>query len=61
MYKYSVRMVQQTTWEFEVEAESEEAVDEMIWDWGRDELNESDITDNMWETHIMELGEVKED
>ena len=61
MNKYFVKMVQQTTWEFEVEAESEEQAYEMTFDWGRDELDENDITDNMWELDVMELGEVEED
>lgn len=58
MNNYHVRMVQQTTWEFEVQAESEEEAYAMTFDWGRDELNEDEITDNMWEIDVMELGEV---
>jgi hypothetical protein len=46
-------MVQRTTWEFEVEAESEEAAELMIQDWGRDELDEDEITDNCWEIEIV--------
>jgi len=47
METYQIKMVQRTTWEFEVEADSVEAAELMIQDWGRDEMNEDEITDNL--------------
>lgn len=53
METYQIKMVQRTTWEFEVEAESEEAAELLTQDWGRDELDEDEITDNCWEIEIV--------
>ena len=53
METFQIKMVQRTTWEFEVEAESEEAAELLIQDWGRDEMNEDEITDNYWEIEIV--------
>jgi hypothetical protein len=53
METFQIKMVQRTTWEFEVEAESIEEAELLTQDWGRDELNEDEITDNCWEIEIV--------
>jgi hypothetical protein len=53
MPMYQIKMVQKTTWEFELEAESEDHAEQMTQEWGRDELEEDEITDNCWEIEIV--------
>lgn len=55
MPKYHITMTQHTTWEFELEADSEEHAFELTAEWGRDEMEENEITDNCWETGIDEV------
>jgi hypothetical protein len=54
MPKYHFELKNVITYEFDIEAESEEKAEEMTRDWGRDEL-EKDITDNYWNTEIWEV------
>lgn len=53
MEKFKITMTQKTTWEFEVEAESLEHAEELTRDWGRDDMNEDEITNNVWEIEIL--------
>jgi hypothetical protein len=53
METFQIKMVQRTTWEFEVEANSVEEAELLTQDWGRDEMNELEITDNYWEIEIV--------
>jgi hypothetical protein len=53
METFQIKMVQRTTWEFELEADSEEHAELLTQDWGRDELDEDEITDNCWEIEIV--------
>lgn len=53
METFQIKMVQRTTWEFEVEADSVEEAELLTQDWGRDELDENEITDNCWEIEIV--------
>ena len=53
METFQIKMVQRTTWEFEVEADSLEAAELMIQDWGRDDMDSAEITDNCWEIEIV--------
>ena len=53
MEKFIVVMTNKTTWEVEVEARDEEHAHEISFDWGRDELKEDEIIDNVWEIEIM--------
>ena len=53
METFQIKMVQRTTWEFEVEADSVEEAELLTQDWGRDELDEDEITDNCWEIEIV--------
>lgn len=55
MATYLMTMTQHTTWEFEVEAESEDDALEITAEWGRDEMKEEEITSNSWD---IEVGEV---
>lgn len=55
MPTYLMTMTQHTTWEFEVEADSEEHAFELTAEWGRDEMKEEEITDQSWD---IEVGEV---
>lgn len=48
-------MTQRTTWEFEIEADSEEHALELSAEWGRDEMLEEEITDNCWDITVDEL------
>lgn len=52
MAKYHVTMTQRTTWEFEVEADNEEAALEQTREWGRDEMVDEEITDNCWDVTV---------
>jgi hypothetical protein len=53
MPKYHFELKNVVTYEFDIEAESEEQAEEMTRDWGPDEL-QKDITDNYWNTEISE-------
>lgn len=55
MPKYLMTMTQHTTWEFEVEADSEDHAFEITAEWGRDEMEDDEITDNCWEISVSEL------
>lgn len=55
MATYLMTMTQHTTWEFEIEADSEEHAEELSQDWGRDEMKEEEITSNSWDIEIGEL------
>ena len=55
MPKYHFQLKNCTTYEFDIEAESEEKAEEMTRDWGRDELAK-DETNNCWDTEIWEVG-----
>lgn len=52
MATFHVKMTQRTTWEFEVEADDEEAALEQTREWGREEMNEEEITDNCWDVTV---------
>lgn len=52
MEKFLMTMTNKTVWQFEVEAENYDEAYKMTFDWGRDELNEDEIIDNMWEVEI---------
>ena len=58
MPKFHMTMIQRTTWEFELEADSLDHAEELSQDWGRDEMKEDEITDNCWWTDITELDSV---
>lgn len=55
MAKYLMTMTQHTTWEFELEADSEDHAFELSAEWGRDEMKEEEITSQAWETEVAEL------
>jgi hypothetical protein len=55
MATYLITMTQHTTWEFEVEAESEDDAFEITAEWGRDEMVEEEITSQAWETEFCEV------
>jgi hypothetical protein len=48
-------MTQHTTWEFELEADSEDHAFELSAEWGRDEMKEEEITSQAWETDVVEV------
>lgn len=54
---FHMSMTQKTTWEFDVEAEDYDSAYRQTFDWGRDELPEDEITDNVWEIDIDEVEE----
>ena len=54
---FHMSMTQKTTWEFDVEAEDYESAYRQTFDWGRDEMDENEITDNVWYIDIDELEE----
>ena len=54
MPKYMIELRNMTTYEVEVEADSEEHAYELSRDWGRDEL-EGDETNNQWDIEIWEV------
>jgi hypothetical protein len=55
MPKYHMTMTQKTTWEFDVEADDYDSAYRQTFDWGRDEMIENEITDNVWYIDIDEL------
>jgi hypothetical protein len=54
MPKYILELTQTTVWEVEVEASSDAEALELTKDWGRDELDDNEITNNIWETIVWE-------
>ena len=60
MATYLMTMTQHTTWEFEVEAESEDDALEITAEWGRDEMKEEEITSNSWDITVDEVQYVNE-
>jgi len=55
MATYLMTMTQHTTWEFEVEADSEDHAFEITAEWGRDEMKEEEITSQAWDTEVSEI------
>lgn len=55
MPKYHMVMTQKTTWEFDVEAEDYDSAYRKTFDLGRDEMDDDEITDNVWYIDIDEL------
>ena len=53
--KYQMTMTQRTTWEFEVEADSLDHAYEITKEWGRDEMEDNEITDNCWDITVDEV------
>lgn len=55
MAKYVMQFINTAVYEVEIEAESDDEAYEITKEWGRDELEDSEIS-NHWEIEVHEVG-----